>query len=35
MLAAGGMISILPVVVLFAIVQRWMVAGITSGAVKG
>jgi multiple sugar transport system permease protein len=35
MLAAGGMISILPVVILFAIVQRWMVAGITAGAVKG
>ncbi len=35
MLAAGGMISIVPVVVLFAIVQRWMVAGITAGAVKG
>lgn len=35
MLAAGGMISILPVVVLFAIVQRWMVAGIAAGAVKG
>lgn len=35
MLAAGGMISILPVMVLFAIVQRWMVAGITAGAVKG
>ena len=35
MLAAGGMISILPVIVLFAIVQRAMVAGITAGAVKG
>lgn len=35
MLAAGGMISILPVVVLFAIVQRAMVAGIAAGAVKG
>ncbi|WP_417309276.1 carbohydrate ABC transporter permease [Devosia sp.] len=35
MLAAGGMISILPVMILFAIVQRIMVAGITAGAVKG
>ena len=35
MLAAGGMISILPVIVLFAFVQRVMVAGITAGAVKG
>ncbi|WP_425052798.1 carbohydrate ABC transporter permease [Psychromarinibacter sp. S121] len=35
MLAAGGMISIVPVIVLFAIVQRAMVAGITAGAVKG
>lgn len=35
MLAAGGMISIAPVIVLFAIVQRVMVAGITAGAVKG
>jgi multiple sugar transport system permease protein len=35
MLAAGGMISIVPVVILFAIVQRAMVAGITAGAVKG
>ena len=35
MLAAGGMISIVPVIVLFALVQRVMVAGITAGAVKG
>ena len=35
LLAAGGMISILPVVILFAIVQRAMVAGITGGALKG
>jgi multiple sugar transport system permease protein len=35
MLAAGGMISIAPVIVLFALVQRVMVAGITAGAIKG
>jgi len=35
MLAAGGMISIVPVIVLFALVQRVMVTGITAGAVKG
>ncbi len=35
MLAAGGMISILPVMILSAVVQRVMVAGITAGAVKG
>lgn len=35
MLAAGGIISIIPVVILFAIVQRAMVSGITAGAVKG
>jgi multiple sugar transport system permease protein len=35
MLAAGGMISIVPVIVLFALVQRVMVAGITAGAIKG
>jgi len=34
-LAAGGILSILPVVVLFAIVQRSMVQGLTAGAVKG
>lgn len=34
-LAAGGIISILPVVVLFVMVQRVMVKGLTAGAVKG
>ncbi len=33
-LAAGGMISIIPVVLLFALVQRAMVRGLTAGAVK-
>lgn len=35
MLAAGGIISIIPVIIMFAIVQRAMVSGITAGAVKG
>jgi multiple sugar transport system permease protein len=34
-LAAGGMISIAPVVLLFAVVQRALVRGLTAGAVKG
>ena len=34
-LAAGGIISILPVMALFAIVQGAMVRGLTAGAVKG
>lgn len=34
-LSAGGIISIVPVVVLFAVVQRAMVRGLTAGAVKG
>jgi len=34
-LSAGGIISIIPVIVLFAIVQRAMVRGLTAGAVKG
>jgi multiple sugar transport system permease protein len=34
-LAAGGILSILPVMALFAIVQRTMVQGLTAGAVKG
>ncbi len=34
-LAAGGMISIAPVVALFAVVQRALVRGPTAGAVKG
>ncbi len=34
-LAAGGILSILPVMLLFAIVQRTMVQGLTAGAVKG
>ena len=34
-LAAGGIISIVPVIMLFALVQRAMVRGLTAGAVKG
>jgi len=34
-LSAGGIISIAPVVVLFALVQRAMVRGLAAGAVKG
>ena len=34
-LAAGGVIAILPVVVLFAYVQRFLVQGLSAGAVKG
>lgn len=34
-LTAGGILSILPVLVLFAIVQRSMVRGLAQGAVKG
>jgi multiple sugar transport system permease protein len=34
-LTAGGILSILPVLALFAVVQRTMVRGLASGAVKG
>lgn len=34
-LAAGGMMSIIPVLILFAFVQRAMVRGLAAGAVKG
>jgi multiple sugar transport system permease protein len=34
-LAAGGVLSIIPVVLLFALVQRTMVQGLTEGATKG
>ncbi len=33
-LAAGGIMSIIPVIVLFAIVQRALVRGLTVGALK-
>lgn len=34
-IAAGTVIIIIPVVVLFALVQRWLVEGLLAGAVKG
>ena len=35
LLAAGGILTIIPVLVLFAIVQRSMIRGLSAGAVKG
>ena len=35
LLAAGGIISILPIIVFFALVQQALVRGLTAGAVKG
>ena len=34
-LAAGGVIAAVPVVVVFAIIQRYLVTGLSTGAVKG
>jgi ABC-type glycerol-3-phosphate transport system permease component len=34
-IAAGTAIIIVPVVILFALVQRWLVEGLTAGAIKG
>jgi len=34
-LAAGGVIAVLPVVLIFAFVQRFLVQGLSAGAVKG
>ncbi len=34
-IAAGTVIIIIPVVILFALVQRWLVEGLVAGAVKG
>jgi ABC-type glycerol-3-phosphate transport system permease component len=35
MIAAGTVLTVLPVVILFALVQRWLVEGLLAGAVKG
>jgi len=35
LLMAGILISIIPVIVIFIFLQRYFVAGLTSGAVKG
>jgi multiple sugar transport system permease protein len=34
-LAAGGVIAVLPVVLIFAVIQRYLVGGLSAGAVKG
>lgn len=34
-MSAAGIISLIPVVIMFAIVQKYIVAGLTQGAVKG
>ncbi len=34
-LSAGGIISIVPIIIFFAIIQRSLIRGLTSGAVKG
>lgn len=35
MIAAGTVLTVLPVVILFALVQRWLAEGLLTGAVKG
>jgi multiple sugar transport system permease protein len=35
MQAAGGMLNLIPSLILFAIVQRYLISGLSSGAVKG
>jgi multiple sugar transport system permease protein len=33
-LFAGSIIAIVPVVVLFALIEKWLVGGLTAGSVK-
>jgi multiple sugar transport system permease protein len=35
MQAAGGMLNLIPTLILFAIIERYLVAGLATGAVKG
>jgi multiple sugar transport system permease protein len=34
-LAAGGVVAAVPVVCVFAVIQRFLVQGLSAGAVKG
>ncbi|GAB2603644.1 carbohydrate ABC transporter permease [Streptomyces capparidis] len=34
-LAAGGVVAAVPVVIVFAFIQKWLIAGFSAGAVKG
>ncbi|MCM3629714.1 carbohydrate ABC transporter permease [Paenibacillus glycanilyticus] len=34
-MSAGGMVSLIPVAILFALIQRYIVSGLSQGAVKG
>jgi multiple sugar transport system permease protein len=34
-LAAGGIIAAVPVVLVFAFIQKWLITGFSAGAVKG
>jgi multiple sugar transport system permease protein len=33
-LFAGSLIAIVPVVILFALIEKWLVSGLTAGSVK-
>ena len=34
-LAAGGVVAAVPVVLVFAVIQKYLVQGLSAGAVKG